>query len=324
MDRQQDRDDRIRTGREPFVPADITGRELPKEIRSELKTLTKDQEERVSRHLVQGMLIQDTDPELSLDHFRWATRFGARAATVREMYGVRLYGAGEYRAAIRELRAAMRMNGRNDMLPIIADCERGLGRPERALDVAAQPEAESLSESDTIELMIVVAGAYADMGDIDLALASLDIPALRQKVNGQWQVRLWVAYSDLLEKAGRSDEAIKWLTLAADADTNEITDAGERLGRPSKVQAPVVLETDEQIGVMDVLDDFLAEEREREREAADDAARSEDTAEAGADDDAEPAEDSEMSDPQPSPEGAGTEDAADIETDDEDTDARQD
>lgn len=270
-DFKQDRENRLKEGREPYVPAEISGQELPKQVRRGLKTLSKEQEERVSRHLVQGMLIEDSDPALSLEHFKWAARFGARAAAVREFYGIRLYGAGHYKEAIRELRAAMRLNGLVDMLPIIADCERGLGRPQRALDIAAQPEAAELTETETIELMIVVAGAYADMGDTDLALASLDIPALRQKVNGRWQVRLWVAYADLLERAGRTEEAHKWLTLAADADADEITDAGERLGRAPRTVEPAVFETDEQIGVMDILDDYLEEEaarRAEEEEAA--------------------------------------------------------
>jgi hypothetical protein len=149
----------------------------------------------------------------------------------------------------------MRITGRSDVLPMIADCERGLGRPERALDIAASEAANDLGVEAAIELMMVVAGAYADTGDIQTALRTLEIPALRHKVDGRWQVRLWVAYADLLERAGREDEAQRWISLAADADTEGLTDAAERLGRPAPAPAEEpAWEGDEQISVLDAFD----------------------------------------------------------------------
>ena len=166
----------------------------------------------------------------------------------------------------------MRITGRSDVLPMIADCERGLGRPERALDIAASEAANDLGVEAAIELMIVVAGAYADTGDIQTALGTLEIPALRHKVDGRWQVRLWVAYADLLERADREEEARRWITLAADADTEGLTDAAERLGRP--VPAPSeepVWEGDEQISVLDAFDPEAADEAAKDETAAPDA-----------------------------------------------------
>ena len=180
---------------------------------------------------------------------------------VREVHGIFAYHAGDYRTASRELRTAMRITGRTDVLPMIADCERGLGRPERALDIAASEAANDLGVEAAIELMMVVAGAYADTGDVQTALRTLEIPALRHKVDGRWQVRLWVAYADLLERADREDEARRWITLAADADTDGLTDAAERLGRPAPVPAEdPVWEGDEQISVLDAFDPEAEEE----------------------------------------------------------------
>ncbi len=262
----RDREERVREGREPYVPAEITGSELSGDLRRELKALSKEQMKRVSRHLVACSLAQEEgDQSRALEHAKWAARFGARVAAVREVYGALLYDAAEYKAALRELRAAMRISGRVDLLPMIADSERGLGRPEKALDVAQLPEARKLSDSETIELMIVVAGAYADMGDLHTAIATLEVPALRHKVDGQWQFRLWLAYADLLEADGQSDEARKWVTLAADADVAEETDAAERLGRPPRPVEIPTLETSEQIGVIDVYAEYMAEEAEVER-----------------------------------------------------------
>lgn len=266
---EADRQERLREGREPFVPADITGNELAPELRATLKALTKEQMERVSRHLVACAMLTENEPERALEHAKWAARFGARVASVRELYGALLYEAGDYRGAIREMRAAMRMSGKVDLLPIVADCERGLGRPEKAFDIAQSEEAAKLTNAETIELMMVVAGAYADLGDLDTAIATLEIPALRSKVDGKWQFRLWLAYADLLEAAGRADEAKKWVTLAADADVNEETDAYARLGRAPRPREAAVERTEEEIGVFDVEADFERAEREAaEREAA--------------------------------------------------------
>ena len=47
--------------------------------------------------------------------------------------------AGHYAEALAELRAAKRMNGATDYLPIMADCHRALGQPEQALKLAKSP-----------------------------------------------------------------------------------------------------------------------------------------------------------------------------------------
>ncbi|UVY83166.1 hypothetical protein NLU66_13205 [Brachybacterium sp. NBEC-018] len=270
---------------EPEIPEGITGAELDKEIRGELRGLSKETAERVSQHLVAAFALEEVAPEISQEHARFAARLGGRVGVVREMNGILAYRAGDYSTAVRELRTSLRITGRTDVLPMIADAERGQGRPERALDIAASDEAAGLGVDASIELMIVVAGAYADTGDVETALRTLDIPALRHKVNGRWQVRLWVAYADLLELAGRGDEAHRWLVLAADADTEGLTDAGERLGRPAPEVAPEPSwEDDEQISVLDAFD---AEAEERERAEAEERERAEEgdeaTAEAEAD-----------------------------------------
>lgn len=250
------------------MPEGITGRELDKETHEELRGLSKETAERVGRHLVSAHLLEDTDPETALAHARFAARLGGRVGIVREVYGIFAYHAGDYRTASRELRTAMRITGRTDVLPMIADCERGLGRPERALDIAASEEAAALGVESAIELMMVVAGAYADTGDVQTALRTLEIPALRHKIDGRWQVRLWVAYADLLERADREDEALRWMTLAADADTEGLTDAAERLGRPAPAPAEApVMEGDEQISVLDAFDPYAQDDQD----GADDA-----------------------------------------------------
>jgi len=232
---------------------------------------------------------------------------------VRETYGITAYRAGDYATALKELRTAVRITGRYDLLPMIADCERGLGRPEKALDLAASPEAEKLDAIPTIEMMIVVAGAYADTGDISTALASLEVPALRQKVDDTWQVRLWVAYADLLEQAGRSEEAHRWLTLAADTDAELLTDAAERLGRPAPVPEDPSWEDDEQVTVIDAFVDLEQSDEDSEPEDGDREAEEsapEDEEPRHRDEDSETADSGEPESSEPEhgdgPEGAGT------------------
>jgi len=286
------------------VPEGITGRELDKETHEELRGLSKETAERVGRHLVSAHLLEERDPETALAHARFAARLGGRVGVVREVYGIHAYHAGDYRTASRELRTAMRITGRSDVLPMIADCERGLGRPERALDIAASEAADDLGVESAIELMMVVAGAYADTGDIQTALRTLEIPALRHKIDGRWQVRLWVAYADLLERADREDEARRWITLAADADTEGLTDAAERLGRPVPRPAEEpVWEGDEQISVLDAFDPEITDEDGDADEApetgADDAADEGD--ESGATDGADGPRAADVADEAPEP-----------------------
>ena len=116
--------------------------------------------------------------------------------------------------------------------------------------------------------MIVVAGAYADTGDVETALRTLETPALRQRINGRWQVRLWVAYADLLAAAGRDEEAARWIALAADVDTDQVTDAAERLGRPAR-DTTSVWDQLEEIEVVDVYSDEDPEDHEDEKTRAD-------------------------------------------------------
>jgi tetratricopeptide (TPR) repeat protein len=261
----------------------VTGTELEKAASAQLQALRSDTAERTAKHLVMALWALEDDQDLALEHARFAASIGGRVAVTRETYGVIAYQTGDYKTASRELRTAMRISGSADLLPLIADTERGLGRPERALELAAGDEARRLDVEGTIELMIVVAGAYADTGDIETALRTLDMPALRSKVNGKWQVRLWAAYADLLERAGRADEAKRWLTLAADADTENLTDAAERLGRPVPVADPMdeaPWEDAESLSVLDAFDPSEGNEDD-EADASDEDTENEESAPAG-------------------------------------------
>ena len=134
------RQDRSRpTG--PEVAEDVTWHDLDRESRAALRSLPKAMAERVGAHLAMAGLLIDDDPELAREHTDVARRMAGRVAVVREACALTAYACGDYDAALHELRAYRRLSGDQSHLPLMADCERGLGRPERALEIAASPEA---------------------------------------------------------------------------------------------------------------------------------------------------------------------------------------
>jgi tetratricopeptide (TPR) repeat protein len=213
----------------PPLPDGLEEVKLADEVRRDLLGLRKEVAEDVSRHLVAAGSLLDDDPERALAHARYARGRASRLAVVREAVGLAAYRAGEWAEAIAELRAARRMGGGPGHLAVLADCERALGRPERALELARSPEVAELDEAEAVELRIVAAGARRDMGDTDAAVVSLQIPELDSAHRRPWSARLFYAYADALLAAGRRDEAVRWFLHAADVDDDELTDAADRL-----------------------------------------------------------------------------------------------
>jgi tetratricopeptide (TPR) repeat protein len=183
----------------------------------------------VARHLVAAGELLDDDPEAALAHARAARARSARIPSVREAVGIAAYQCGDWAQALAELRAARRMGSKSPLLPLIADCERGVGRPERAIELARSPEAAQLSGDAADEMRIVAAGARSDLGQHEQALAILSTPQLDPTRSGQTAARLFYAYAETLLALGRKDEALQWFINAAAADVDGVTDAEERI-----------------------------------------------------------------------------------------------
>ena len=212
------------------MPADATGLELDRDVQAELRSLRNDIATAVARHLVAAGRIIDEDPERAYQHALAARRLAPRVASVREAVGLAAYYTDRFPEALRELRTARRISGRDDNWPAMADCERALGRPDRALAMAAAPEAARLDTAGKAEMRIVAAGARRDLGQLDAAVVTLHVPELRAITDEPWLARLRYAYADALRAAGRVEEAQRWLRLAAEADASGATDAADRLG----------------------------------------------------------------------------------------------
>jgi tetratricopeptide (TPR) repeat protein len=212
----------------PELPEEITGKELDRSVLAQLKGLPEKLANRVARHLAAAGMLIDEDPRTAYEHTLAARARAARLAVVREACGEAAYAAGEYAEALSELRAAKRMNGATAYLPIMADCERALGRPERALTLAKSPSVAGFVPEAKAEMTIVEAGARRDMGELDAALRTLENAPLTSKTRASWVVRLRYAYADTLEAAGRTSDALEWFHRTEAIDSDEITDAAER------------------------------------------------------------------------------------------------
>ena len=214
---------------EPRIPEGVTGKELDRAVHHQLRTLSKENAEGVAQHLVMvAAQLEADDLDAALAHAETAVRRAGRVPAAREALGMVAYRRGDFARALTEFRTVRRLSGSSHLLPLMVDCERGLGRHGRALDLAATPEAATLSEEDRIELAIVVSGVRRDLGQDEAALLALQVPALRGNPRSGAH-RLHYAYADTLLGLGREEEARTWFLKAAEGDVDAETDAVERL-----------------------------------------------------------------------------------------------
>lgn len=213
---------------EPAIDEDVTGSEIDRSVRGQLRTLSKENAEGVAQHLVMvARRLEEEDYPAALAHAETVVRRAGRVPAAREALGFVAYRTGDYARALTEFRTVRRLSGSSHLLPLMVDCERGLGRPERALELLRSPEARALGAEDQVEMLIIGSGIRRDMGQPQAAVL-----ALQGSVEGPakpWSARLYYAYADALLEAGREVEAREWFAKAAVADVDGMTDAAERL-----------------------------------------------------------------------------------------------
>ncbi|WP_258935664.1 MULTISPECIES: tetratricopeptide repeat protein [Prauserella salsuginis group] len=214
--------------REPDLPDEAEYSMLDAEAKRELRALPKDFAERIGRHLVAAGMLLDTDPDAALSHARYAKKRASRFPVAREALGLAAYHTGNWSEALSELRAVRRMTHTDAHIAVIADSERAMGRPERAIDIAKETDLAGLPKETAVELKIVEAGARRDLGQLDAAVVTLQGSDLDPQRPQPWSVRLFYAYADNLAAAGRTAEAVQWFLRAAEVDDDMQTDAAER------------------------------------------------------------------------------------------------
>ncbi|MET4061279.1 hypothetical protein ABIB35_002849 [Arthrobacter sp. UYP6] len=209
--RSANRPDRERS---PEIDDDVTGQELDKVTRAQLRVLEEVNGEWVSKHLVMAGRLIDIDPELAFQHALAASRRGGRMAAVREAVALTAYASENFGEALREFRTYRRISGSNAYLAMMADCERGLGRADRALDIARSDEAKELDTAGQVDMAIVASGARMDMEQYEAAVTALEIPQLDKNRAFSFSPRLFRAYADALDLADRNEEAEQWRNRA--------------------------------------------------------------------------------------------------------------
>jgi hypothetical protein len=207
--RRDDEGDRPRHD-DPEIPDTVAANQLDKVARGELKTLSKDNADWVARHLVMAGRLIDDDAPLAHRHALAAARRAGRIAVVRETVGVTAYAIGEFELALRELRTYRRLSGRDDQLPLMVDSERGIGRPEKALELGRSVPRATLDPAVQVALAIAMSGARLDLGQPEAALTELQIPQLDPERAFSWSPALFDAYATVLEDLGRDEEAEQW------------------------------------------------------------------------------------------------------------------
>lgn len=213
----------------PPIPDDVRPSDLDKFARRELQGIPEKLADKVACHLVMAGSLLHENPQLAHDHALAARARAMRTGLVREAVGETAYACGRWAEALAEFRAARRMTGRLLYVPMMADCERALKRPEKALAYDTADIRSKLDDAANAELTIVMAGARRDLGQVEAALQLLEAENLMSRQRSEWLPRLRYAYADALLAAGRRDEAITWFHRTVAVDGDAATDAQERL-----------------------------------------------------------------------------------------------
>ena len=180
---------------------------LSKDERERLRGLSKEHAENIGLHILAAYALESDDPQAALQHAQWVARQASRIDFARETLAFVAYRQGDYSLALREFRTAHRMNGYPDYLPFIADCERGLGHPRKAIDVAVSDDGRALDGEAKVEMFLVYAGAMADLKLWDKAVEVVRKLERVRGLSGEYRMRATQAEQLFLEEAGRTEEA---------------------------------------------------------------------------------------------------------------------
>ncbi len=191
----------------PKMPKGMEWSMLSKDERERLRGLSKEHAENIGLHILAAFALEESDPELALEHAKWVARQASRIDFARETLAFVAYRQGDYKLALREFRTAYRMNGFLDYLPFIADCERGVGEPKKAVELALSDEGKQLHGAPKVEMFLVYAGALGDLEMWDKAIEVVHTVGRSQGLPGEYRMRAVQAEQYFLEEAGRSKEA---------------------------------------------------------------------------------------------------------------------
>ncbi|SMX84622.1 hypothetical protein BI49514_01805 [Brevibacterium iodinum ATCC 49514] len=224
----------------------------------------------VAKHLVAAGGLLDLDPERAHEHAKAAMARAGRVAVVREALGIAAYYVENYDEAVRELRTHRRISGSNDNIALIADAERGRGKPEKAIELLKNAEELDLDNDTRTELVIVAAGAKSDLDDIAGARRLIEAEDFTQKPGGGL-VRLMAAYAEVLRIDGETELADKYEELSRrTAKATGTLFGDEEPDLNAGVEIETVEEVEDDPEATDTETSAGADAESAEREAADD------------------------------------------------------
>ena len=215
-------------GNEPPIPAGVSADELDRDALRALTTLSGPNRDIVARHLVMAGQLIDLDPEAAYQHAQAAVSRAGRVDVVREAAALTAYASGRYEEALREVRAVRRMRGDSSLRAVEADAERGLGHPEKAVEIIDATDPSTLELSEQVELVLVSSGARADLGQAEVGLVIVDdaLAALPADADDELRRRLMEVKAQRLTELGRDDEAAEVIAampvIAEDAEIIDV------------------------------------------------------------------------------------------------------
>ena len=214
-------------GNEPTIPAGVSADELDRDALRALTTLSGPNRDIVARHLVMAGQLIDLDPEAAYQHAQAAVARAGRVDVVREAAALTAYASGRYEEALREVRAVRRMRGDSSLRAVEADAERGLGHPEKAVEIIDATDPSTLELAEQVELVLVSSGARADLGQAEVGLVIVDdaLAALPAAADDELRRRLMEVKAQRLLDLGREDEAAEVIaSMPAEVEDTEIVD----------------------------------------------------------------------------------------------------
>jgi tetratricopeptide (TPR) repeat protein len=204
----------------------------PADVEDEIRRLAGRNSERAYRRLMDAADAYARDRERdALRILRPLRDQLPDSPSVRELVGLCQYRLGNYAAAAKELEAYAELADSVEQNPVLMDCYRAQRKWRKVEDAWSELAAVSPSAETVAEGRIVYAGALADQGHVDEALAVLrkradpDRRAVRNPK--EHHLRLWYALADLEERAGNLARARDLFDRVRRADPTYV-DVAER------------------------------------------------------------------------------------------------
>ena len=124
------------------------------------------------------------------------------AAAVRELLGLTFYRLERWKRATVELEAYRHLTGAVDEHPVLADCYHALKRWRAVEELWEELRDASPSAELVMEGRIVAAGALADRGRLQEAIARMQPASAEPRRVQDHHLRAWYVLGDLHDRAG--------------------------------------------------------------------------------------------------------------------------